>query len=54
MIHLEKVTRSSSSTVVAEPVEGNSHLRAGSSREKGPRERAHDLSVIDVGKVSKR
>src|SRR5712692_5814849 len=45
MIHLEKVTRTSSATTVAEPVEGNSHLRAGSSRENGAREPAHDLSV---------
>ena len=54
MIHLEKVTKTSSASVVAEPVEGNSHFGAGSSPENGPRERAHDLSVIDVGNVSKR
>jgi hypothetical protein len=35
MIHLEKVTRTSSATAVAEPVEDQSRLRAGSSREDG-------------------
>jgi len=43
MVHLEKVTRTSSTTALAEPVEDN--LRAGSSREGRTRELAHDLSV---------
>ena len=43
MIHLEKVTRTSSATALAEPVEAN--LGAESSREDGTRELAHGLPM---------
>ncbi len=43
MIHLEQVTRTSSATVVAEQDEGQSHVRAGSSAENGPREPARTI-----------